>query len=160
MKDLVQRLRDEAPKVGEPENVWCSVHAKDLREAVDLIEAQAAEIAKLTAENGALAGELHRANITLRGRAHPASEPRDSPECLRTLGFWPDCGCGECYAIHCLDNAMAERDALRADAERYRWLRQHGNSFFNAVNYQGKNEVLDAAIDAALAARAQEKKDE
>jgi hypothetical protein len=68
MKDLVQRLRDEAPKVGEPENVWCSVHAKDLREAADLIEAQAAEIADLKrirvaviAERDALAEQLDAA---------------------------------------------------------------------------------------------------
>jgi hypothetical protein len=44
-------------------------------------------------------------------------------------------------------SAVASRD--REDAERYRWLREHGNKFFNAVNYQGTGEVFDMSVDAA-----------
>lgn len=63
----------------------------------------------------------------------------------------------------------AERDALRADAERYRWLREHANTQFTLsaqlpatdgcgdldVQWYGglRKEHQDAAIDAALAAK-------
>ena len=44
-------------------------------------------------------------------------------------------------------SAAASRD--REDAERYRWLREHGNRFFNAVTYQGTGDIFDASVDAA-----------
>ena len=75
---------------------------------------------KAEAERDELRWKLRDAEITLRGRAHPADEPRDPPDVLRTLGFWPDCGCGECYAIHCLDKSMCERDTLREEVEALR----------------------------------------
>lgn len=108
MKDLVQRLRDEAPKVGEPENVWCSVHAKDLREAADLIESQAAEIAKLTAERDAL-----RAALTdlCRGYVNTLENGRDR---IRMLG-------GECDDVPRMEasdpHLRAARTALAARAQ-------------------------------------------
>ena len=52
-----------------------------------------------------------------------------------------------------LQEKEAECAGLRQDAERYRWLRKHGNSFYNCVHYQGVDEVLDANVDAAIAAR-------
>lgn len=62
-----------------------------------------------------------------------------------------------------LDEARAERDALRADAERYRWLRGDTSpgserwSRWNLQRWDGtcwhslERVALDAAIDAALA---------
>jgi hypothetical protein len=62
-----------------------------------------------------------------------------------------------------LTAARAEVEALRADAERYRWLRkQHWSSSSLAVVMKPKqaiklgaacpsHDLLDAAIDAALA---------
>jgi hypothetical protein len=52
-------------------------------------------------------------------------------------------------------NAEAERDALLADAERYRWLRdRHSNSliWLEVGGDDLMESALDAAIDAALAA--------
>ena len=46
----------------------------------------------------------------------------------------------------------ASPDVVR-DAERYRWLREHGNKFFNAMRYQGRFDVMDQSVDAAMAAR-------
>jgi hypothetical protein len=40
-----------------------------------------------------------------------------------------------------------ENEALRADAERYRWLRDPKNAYHDAWNYFSHN--IDAAIDAA-----------
>lgn len=59
------------------------------------------------------------------------------------------------------DAAEAERDALRMDAERYRWLRHGDNDeavlFFTKETSAGtdnvwllRDESLDAAIDAAM----------
>lgn len=48
----------------------------------------------------------------------------------------------------CTDEAAP----FRKDAARYRWLRDNGNRFFNAVNYQGVGEVMDASVDAAMKA--------
>jgi hypothetical protein len=36
------------------------------------------------------------------------------------------------------------------DAVRYRWLRENGNSFFNACHYRGKGDAFDAQVDSAL----------
>ena len=57
--------------------------------------------------------------------------------------------------------ALAELEALRADAERYRWLREHWDyTVYEKDGYGGSQlkimEDLDAAIDAALKALAAE----
>ena len=110
MDDLVQRLRNTPNWMRESFGSW-----KDCVLKYDRAPFEAAdEIERLTAERDALSRKLRLAEIKLRDRAHPASEPRDPPECLATLGFWPECGCGECYAIHCLSEALGERDALQA----------------------------------------------
>lgn len=50
----------------------------------------------------------------------------------------------------------AERDAAMKDAERYRWLRNHGDSGCTGKDGYGGQELLiderlDAAIDASIA---------
>lgn len=77
-----------------------------------------AEIDRLEEREAALKVELACAGAKLRDRAHPASDPRDPPEVLRTLGHWPDCGCGECYAIHLLDQQMARTEAKAKRSEQ------------------------------------------
>lgn len=96
-------------------------HRMELAQALDWITELGAmvlnlaeRVERLTAERDTLSRKLKLAEIKLRDSAHPASEPRDPPESLATLGFWPDCGCGECYAIHCLSEALGERNALQA----------------------------------------------
>lgn len=74
------------------------------------------------AERDEAVRRARKAEITLRDRTleHLA---HDNPQVLRTLGHWPDCKCGACYAIHCLDIALSERDAaqhLFAQQERHR----------------------------------------
>ena len=106
MADLVQlcaSLRECLPTSsdGPDHSTYCTVLGSDLRAACEAVE-------RLTAD-------LLHAQIPLADRKHPASEPRDSGVSLATLGFWPECGCGECYAIHCLGNALAENAALRTD---------------------------------------------
>ena len=49
--------------------------------------------------------------------------------------------------------ADRERSELRADAERYRWLRDPKNAYHDAWNYfspSGSAAEMDAAIDAAI----------
>ena len=49
---------------------------------------------------------------------------------------------------------IAERDALRADAERYRWLRDGSNPPWVMQTLEmcdGKSDDFDAAIDASMA---------
>ena len=69
---------------------------------------------------------------------------------------------GSQYAIKladAIDAMRAERNALKADAERYRWLRQYGNGIYPDVfNDEGAPILavpaaavrLDSAIDAAM----------
>ena len=61
--------------------------------------------------------------------------------------------CGQ--ALEDIKAATAERDALREDAERYRWLRSLSRSemYDKGVDfpwYEAKPENIDAAIDAAM----------
>lgn len=54
-----------------------------------------------------------------------------------------------------IDQLRAEVEALREDAERYRWLRDSGGSTFRVLETGAlaKGEFYDAAIDAAMAAK-------
>lgn len=58
-----------------------------------------------------------------------------------------------------IERLTAERDALRADAERYRWLREHGETGCTEKDgYGGRALQMGADLDAAIdAARAQTK---
>ena len=53
----------------------------------------------------------------------------------------------------CFEAADRERSELRADAERYRWLRDPKNAYHDAWNYfspSGSAAEMDAVIDAAI----------
>lgn len=56
----LEALHDALPRVGEPENVWCSVKGSDIRSVVQHIESTAAEIARLQAECEALRKDAAR----------------------------------------------------------------------------------------------------
>lgn len=85
--------------------------ARDVRDALEA-QAEKHDIDTLTrlvrqiAEVDRLQDEIKVLKAKLADRAHPSTDPRDPPEVLRGLGFWPSCGCGECYAIHCLDEVL------------------------------------------------------
>lgn len=133
-----------------------------------LADDAAAEIERLRAQLEEQSLELRKANIKLRDRAHPSAEPRDPPEVLASAGFWPDCGCGECYAIHCLGNALAQLAERDREAERLRDLLFASGAMteapcfscgYNGAGYfQPKTHPCaarhHAAIDAAMAERA------
>jgi hypothetical protein len=57
------------------------------------------------------------------------------------------------YVEDCAIKLIAERDSLRADAERYRWLRRYGGSHRDGLEepaaQHAPHETLDAAIDQA-----------
>lgn len=127
MKDLVQRLRDEAPKVGEPENVWCSVHAKDLREAADLIESQAAQIAALKTVMIAAAEE-----IAAHWEAHCDAEGYGPQNLLRRLeeGIPSEYG----YTAGAFAALTAERNAPRAALACMQQVRTAGRTSRDGVN--------------------------
>ena len=62
---------------------------------------------------------------------------------------------------------LSERDALKADAERYRWLRRHyirsdpdmsGNHYWMAIGRTiGRGKTVEEAIDAALRGEGEKK---
>ena len=56
-------------------------------------------------------------------------------------------------AVYALVNQAAQIDALRADAERYRWLRRTTNAVTSKgdrIDVRNNPELWDSAIDAAL----------
>jgi hypothetical protein len=95
---------------------------KDRATLAILVEEAAAALAEVREE---LAQVKRRLEIERRRHAfgmRDAGTEHDPPSSLRTLGFWPDCSCGECWAIHCLDEAMSKQDKAEADAARGREL--------------------------------------
>ena len=63
-------------------------------------------------------GEEHRAGILLRPTANPYWNPKNVTGVLALRN----------HAASIITALQAERDALRADAERYRWLRDEPTS--------------------------------
>lgn len=82
----------------------------------------------------------------------PTEEMMDAWNGAPTFASWEE---GYALMLAAAPPAPTEQQRDAEDAARYRWLRQHGNKFYNAVHYQGVDEVLDAAIDAARAAKEQ-----
>ena len=97
-----------------------------------------AEVEALKAENAALA----------------------SWQCLftdGTTGLYHDgCGNAQCARDHLVVHLTAEVEALRADAERYRWLRDGSNPPWvmqMLERYADNGSDFDAEVDAARAAQ-------
>ena len=58
-----------------------------------------------------------------------------------------------CLAADALEQQAAQIEALRADAERYRWLRRTTNAVTSKgerIDVRNNPDLWDAAIDAAL----------
>jgi len=80
---------------------------------------------------------------------------RFSPDINGRMREWPD---GDYVIWEDYEALLAERDALRKDAERYRWLRDPCSGAERVIFYcrgdYGRglmsSVMLDAAIDAAL----------
>jgi hypothetical protein len=73
-------------------------------------------------------------------------------------GPWITRDLKECVRASDYDALAAERDALRKDAERYRWLRDSaGNDIMEKLMAECSpprwDELVDAAIDAAMGER-------
>ena len=73
-------------------------------------------------------------------------------------GPWITRDLKECVLASDYDALAAERDALRKDAERYRWLRDSaGNDIMEKLMAECSpprwDELVDAAIDAAMGER-------
>lgn len=113
-----------------------------------LLNEAADALSTLRADLAAKERALRKAEITIRQRQHPANEPRDPPNVLVTLGFWPDCGCGECYAIHCLDEQMTRAEHAESEFAAVREL-------MNIYNLGGWTDAV-APMQRALKAEAEE----
>jgi hypothetical protein len=73
-------------------------------------------------------------------------------------GPWITRDLKECVLASDYDALASERDALRKDAERYRWLRDSaGNDIMEKLMAECSpprwDELVDAAIDAAMGER-------
>jgi hypothetical protein len=145
MSDLVQRLREAHPHSPQYAN-----GSMIFAEAADEIERLTAEIAideqrvaDLMTDLDRVAKERDAFKQTLYGEL-------DGNLRLRAIGGARD---DEPMSTF-LERVFAERDALRADAARYRWLRQNLNRTISHWFCTEGDEVLDAAIDAQIAAEA------
>ena len=65
-------------------------------------------------------------------------------------GPWITRDLKECVLASDYDALAAERDALRKDAERYRFMREHTSVTVGPSYVLRSTEELDAAIDAAM----------
>jgi len=147
---LIQRLREDLPKVNEPESQFSCVATPDIRQAADALEQQAAQIAEKDAEIARLKSALKRQEDR-EGRVGT-----HSPDCHKFGPSHYDC-------------ALRQIEALRADAARYafiraRWthctfawnkdsansLKSIGLTIKTACPVKASSSSLDREIDAAL----------
>jgi hypothetical protein len=112
----------------------------------------ASMIRRLEAENAALQANLRRSEGLCREWAVKAATWMASPEAAQRLDGYRDMG-------KQIDALEAECEALRKDAERYRWLRKFPHNVDAAVYGPTKSDdcgllrrdiYLDAAIDDAM----------
>ena len=105
--DLIQRLREDLPKVNEPESQFSCVATPDIRQAADALEQQAAQIEALQLTKAGLIGSLREEmDEGLRLRELGGALPDENITAMTERLI------GERAAL------AAELSALRADAER------------------------------------------
>ena len=140
---LIQRLREDLPKVNEPESQFSCVATPDIRQAADALEQQAAQIEALQLTKAGLIGSLREEmDEGLRLRELGGALPDENITAMTERLI------GERAAL------AAELSALRADAERLRALLSDVRSALDYHQEQTRpihstRTVLDA-IDAAL----------
>lgn len=113
--------------------------------AARLLRAQAAQIATLHEDFQFQAGLTH-ALLPYQERAVRAEVERD--DISKRLAGLEQYRERDQLAQRVI-RAEAERERLRADAERYRWLRDHRHENWYAKTYLLHGEKFDAFIDAA-----------
>ena len=168
---LIQRLREDLPKVNEPESQFVCVATPDIRQAADALEQQAAQDAINRSNIDRLAGivnqqadeieqqaaQIEALQLTKAGLIGSLREEMDEGLRLRELGgALPDENItamterliGERAAL------AAELSALRADAERLRLLLSDARCALDYHQEQTRpihsTRTALAAIDAAL----------
>ena len=147
---LIQRLREDLPKVNEPESQFSCVATPDIRQAADALEQQAAQIEALQLTKAGLIGSLREEmDEGLRLRELGGALPNENITAMTERLI------GERAAL------AAELSALRADAERWRHV-QHGFAAqsvaidgmhswtWRGYHKIGKGANIDEAVDAAL----------
>lgn len=141
------------------------------RQAAATLRAQAEQIERLTTKAAADRSQTLRAVAELN-RLHSGIERLQAERDAAQEHYMKACGLvaqmhmaamGQTIGpkrgvVEDVADVRAERDALRADAERYRWLRDHGDRGCTEKDGYGGQTLLmgqdlDAAIDAALAAK-------
>ena len=89
--------------------------------------------------------------ISGRGPTHEVAicATGDSPQSMETANARYIAACHPAA----IRELLAERDALKADAERYRWLRE------NAVSYSGRDHALELVVPHRFADKWREETD-
>lgn len=151
MHERMQPEHDYCPDCGELRTSWLLEGAK-LRASIAELEAELERV-KRAAINGMNAATAHGHGLVEQAARLRAESNPDALESERAANA---------MLTEQLQQAEAERDALRADAERYRWLREkytivllngetemritHGP---RASSKSGIDDVIDAARGAA-----------
>ena len=124
-------------------------HYGEWREAVTLLHRRSA----VEAERDALQRQVQE--MALQALADDTQHREVEAERDALLAAIPEgCTPADAATLRAANHQLAaERDALRADAERYRWLRKKENAENDAWNLFGpysSPQEIDAAIDAAM----------
>ncbi len=152
MSDLLQRLRLEAE--APPVFGYTALTLSDCKSAADELDRLRAENAALQKTNASLRADIENPSPDMQERALKLcrhfeivcelraenAQLRQQVEGLRAI---------------VIPVGLAQ-DRMREDAERYRWLRAHGDAdgcpscwcYYDGIHMQ-QGEMLDAAIDAA-----------